>query len=796
MVSPYPWLDGSSTNSIQEKLHLIRQIADTIPNGMYVYDLLSRQVIYTNAAVLELFRTIGNPEVLKDHLALKALVHPDDALRLVHHYQQLLTQHQPQALEIEYRLHCGEEDWCWLHSRDTVLTRTSDGQPHMILGTIEDITLRKQREAELCHQAERERLISQIALRIRQSLDLSEILNTTVADVRQFLQADRVLIYQFEPNWQGIVVVESVGADWMSVLDTTIRDPCFGEQYIRDYQQGRIRSIDDIYADSLTPCHVEFLSQFQVCASLVLPILRGDQLWGLLIAHHCQKPRHWQDLEVKLLQDLATQVGIAIQQSELYYQVQTLNARLEGKVQKRTAQLVQSLEFAAALKRITDRLRDFLDEHHILETAVQELVQVLQVDYCGAAMYSADQTTATIAFEAARVPLPSATDHVLLVADAPAIHAHLLRGDCFEAYDRGQRVSLEAEATGDLACPDLFERLAAKLLCPIMLDAAIYAPEECESAMPVSLPYADLGTLGYLVIVHQTDRQFSQAEIHLVTQVANQCAIAIRQARLYQAARSQVEVLAKLNHLKDDFLSTVSHELRTPMTNMRMAIRMLSLTINPEADRTARYLQILTDQCEREISLINDLLDLQRLEAGGQSPIIMPIQLHAWVNNLVQPFQERFAQRQQQFQLQITPNLPILSTDPSGLERILVELLSNACKYSPAHAKILLSVLRQDNGVLFQVCNSGAKISQEELPRIFDKFYRIPSHDPWKEGGTGLGLALVRKLVHHLRGTMQVNSDDNSTCFQILLPIDEESTSPFPNLDDSQEITSGIGKRA
>ena len=150
----------------------------------------------------------------------------------------------------------------------------------------------RQRAEELVRQqAQREHLLGEIVQRIRQSLNLEEILRTTVSEVRQFLQSDRVLIYQFFADLSGAVVIESVSSEGLSILNTTISDPCFGKSYTHRYQEGRISIIEDIYTADMTPCHVDFLASIQVRANLVVPILQRERLWGLLVAHHCDKPR-------------------------------------------------------------------------------------------------------------------------------------------------------------------------------------------------------------------------------------------------------------------------------------------------------------------------------------------------------------------------------------------------------------------------------------------------------------------------------------------------------------------------
>ncbi|MDZ7963089.1 MAG: GAF domain-containing protein [Aulosira sp. DedQUE10] len=168
-----------------------------------------------------------------------------------------------------------------------------------------------------------EKLLSRISQKIRQSLKLEEVLQTSVEEVRQLLTTDRVVLYQFANDWSGSIVVESVSPDYMSLLGMNIEDNCFSKEYAVLYRDGRIKAINDIYLAGLTSCHVKLLAQLQVRANLIVPIIRKDCLWGLLIAHHCQNSRRWEDWETDLLQQLSVQLAIAIQQAHLYKQLQT-----------------------------------------------------------------------------------------------------------------------------------------------------------------------------------------------------------------------------------------------------------------------------------------------------------------------------------------------------------------------------------------------------------------------------------------------------------------------------------------
>ena len=166
------------------------------------------------------------------------------------------------------------------------------------------------------------RLSAEISQKIRQSLQLEEILHTAVEEVQKLLAVDRVLIFQLNPDGSGTVVQEQVTKDYPAVIASNIIDPCFDRSYHHSYTQGRIYTIADITKASLDPCYVEFLQKFGVKASAIVPIYLRAELWGLLIVHHCQAPRQWQPKEVEIMSQLTTQIGIALTQAQLLTQEQ------------------------------------------------------------------------------------------------------------------------------------------------------------------------------------------------------------------------------------------------------------------------------------------------------------------------------------------------------------------------------------------------------------------------------------------------------------------------------------------
>lgn len=432
---------------------------------------------------------------------------------------------------------------------------------------------------------------------------------------------------------------------------------------------------------------------------------------------------------------------------------------VEESLRESAKRLQKALDFEALLKRITDKVRDTLDENHILQAAVHELGQELGVRSCNAALYDLTSKTAVVHYEYTDSTVP-VQGRVISMENSPALYKQILTGQHFQfcsLYPNPQRGRV------------------AMLVCPIQDDKEV---------------------LGDLWLINAVEHEFRDLEVRLLQQVANQCAIAIRQARLYQATKAQVQELKRLNNLKDDFLSTVSHELRTPVANIKLATRMLSLIIeqssesaqheaNPSSsdkpvsvksshlDKATHYLKILQDECQREIGLINDLLDLQRLETNHTTLTIEPINLDDWLVKVIKPFEGRASSRQQRLTLtMIDPPLPIVHTDSVSLGRILTELVNNACKYTPPGETIVVNAQPEKESVRFTVSNSGIEIPAREILHIFDKFYRVPSADPWKQGGTGLGLALVKKLTECLGGDIHVKSELMTTTFTVTIPLE------------------------
>ncbi len=329
------------------------------------------------------------------------------------------------------------------------------------------------------------------------------------------------------------------------------------------------------------------------------------------------------------------------------------------------------------------------------------------------------------------------------------------------------------------------------------------APSNAALAAPI---------LGFLVLQHDQPRSWYTDELELVKWVSAQVSASLIhhqtlwqvqslvedrtaqlqqslevQAKLYEKTRQQIDQLQQLNQLKEEFMSSMSHELRTPLTTMSLAIRMLRQPALP-VERRDKYLEILEQQCNQEIDLINDLLSLQRLESNQAHIQPQKIDLMLLIRELAESFEQKWADKRLTLSIEGSVRSPsvgqtqslMLNTDPDSLNRILLELLTNAGKYSDPDTTVHLQVTHQVqpsvNQVVLTLTNSGPGISPADLSHIFDKFRRGQGVTQKAVQGTGLGLALVKCLVEHLNGTIDVksspseNSQTSLTSFTLTLP--------------------------
>ncbi|MGK7922189.1 MAG: GAF domain-containing protein [Trichodesmium sp.] len=365
--------------------------------------------------------------------------------------------------------------------------------------------------------AERAELLNQITSNIRESLNLKDIFKTVVEEVREALQTDRVIVYKFDKNWQGKIVAESVDVQWPETLGAEITDPCFADRYVEFYQKGRVRAIADIYEAGLTECHIGQLEPFAVRANLVAPILANGELMGLLIAHHCAEPRQWIESEIEFFQQLAIQLGYAVDQALL--------------LEKQRAATQQ----AQKLNQINAEIRKSLNLKDILVTAVEETRRAIKSDRVVVYEFDGDWKGTVIA-ESVDSGWPRA-----LGAKIP--------DPCFaeryvQSYQQGRVKAVDhIEEAGLNPCYinqlKSFE-VKANLVAPIIVEKKLQG----------------------LLIAHQCSgpRAWTELEIDLMRKVAIQVGYALDQAYLLERQQAAVKQARLLNEISNSLRSTTNTE--------------------------------------------------------------------------------------------------------------------------------------------------------------------------------------------------------------------------------------------
>ncbi|MEH2424509.1 MAG: PAS domain S-box protein [Nostoc sp.] len=338
------------------------------PDSITISTIQEGRFIEVNDSFVNLSGYERDEVIGKTSFELNVWVHDRDRLNLL---QELQATGVVRNLEFEFRPKSGEIITALLSAEVIDL----DGIP-CILAVHHDITERKQVEAQLRLSAQRDRLLAETLVRIRSSLNLEQILQTTVTEVRQFLQADRVFISLNNANLGVRTLAESVDPKYPSVLGWSTNDEAYLQEVRNLLKDNLVRVVEDITQMSVSPKVQAHCRKFQTKASLAVPIMLGNELFGALIANQCSGSRHWQPIEIDLLQQMSEQVAIAIQQSKIYQKLAELNTNLEHQVEERTAQLQQKMQEVGELHRVKDVVLHTVA--HDLRTSVMGNLMVLK----------------------------------------------------------------------------------------------------------------------------------------------------------------------------------------------------------------------------------------------------------------------------------------------------------------------------------------------------------------------------------------------------------------------------------
>ena len=515
---------------------------------------------------------------------------------------------------------------------------------------------------------------------------------------------------------------------------------------------------------------------------LAIPIKFGGQKNGVVTLVKLQQ-HEWGNSEKQMLKDLEPSCAIAF------------SVLLQQLVITSQHQYVQTCaQHQSLIKQLSILGRSNLELNQTLQLVITSTAEALQVDRALLILLKYTDPLFRIR-QRRQIPNAKATVNSKWINEAefpnstqPQLDDYFMTSDCGLCQriftESGKPIIIKdiAEIAEITTAAPLFEvyRLPAILMMPLESQGRILGFVVLQQATPRSWQTAETNIvemvcaqLSNSIIQSQTLRQVQTLVDERTAQLQRSLEV---QAKLYEKTRQYVEQLRELNELKDEFLSNMSDRLRYPLTNMRMAMRNLRRPeIKPE--RQAMYLDILEQECDKEINLINDLLTLQKLETHSSRPQLEKIDLNNRLQNLISPFEKKLAEKNISINVELTNTPLTLETEIESFDRILQELLTNTTKYTEPDTTVNLrvsqTVKEQIDRVIIEITNVGRGISQEEATYIFDKFRR--GRGRWTPG-TGLGLALVKSLVQHLNGDIAVTSntvegsDMSEICFTLNLP--------------------------
>ena len=382
---------------------------------------------------------------------------------------------------------------------------------------------------------------------IRQSLKSEDILKTSVKEVRRVLNCDRVVVYSLNQDNYGTIVAEAVVGGWTKAEGKVIQDPCFEARYFDQYRNGRVRAWNNIYEAGMSKCHVEQLEQLEVKANLVTPIIKDEELFGLLVAHQCSNSRQWEQTEILWVTQIATQIGFALD-----------NARLLADAQRLREQVEDENRWTEYFTDSVQQIRQSLKTEDILKTSVREARRILNCDRV--VVYSiTPENYGLIAAES-------------VTSDWIRAEGRVIKDPCFESKYLDQYSKGRVRAWSNIYEAGMSSCYVEQL-------------EKLQVKANLVTPITNEGKLFGLLVAHQCSgfRDWQKPEIRWLTQIANQVGLALNNAQmleqLQQSTQDTLEMVERavnnVSNIQRTFLS-----LAVGFDNLNNSCQNFSETIN------------------------------------------------------------------------------------------------------------------------------------------------------------------------------------------------------------------------
>jgi signal transduction histidine kinase/response regulator RpfG family c-di-GMP phosphodiesterase len=581
------------------------------------------------------------------------------------------------------------------------------------------------RTQELNRVLRQETLLNAITNTIRSAQTSQEMLKTIIETLGKAFELDYGIVKplaEVELNspafhYVGTVVpaerrMESsmmLSPETLALLEETVWPTAFTQH---------LEVIEDVVEAAPTAANAAAYQALEIQTSLLIPLTCKQDVLAVMALHKCAQQKPWEESEIKLLTTLADQAALALSQTWTYERVQSLAQR------------------EVLINTITKALHASLESSEIFAAITQKLGQALSSDSCTLSLWTETHSQCVGRYDATNALAPTLPEANVAIAQHP-IFAQLLATK--------QPVVV---CSADPMVTAVKGRIQAMLAVPLLAESKI---------------------IGCIVLqqVH-SDRQWQPDEVTLAQSVANQAAIAVQQAELYQQSRHQAQQLLELDQQKTAFFQNISHEFRTPLT---LTIGPLESAVERAEGLDAEQSVIALRNSRRLLRLVNQLLDLQRLDAGKMQPTFRPCDLALFATEVVEAFHPYCDRKQITLSTEIGTCSPVY-LDMEKFDKVLYNLLSNAMKFTPAGKSITVRLQASNGKARLQVSDQGIGIREDQIPHLFERFRQADGSANRHYEGTGLGLSLVQELTELHGGKVSVQSIyGQGTTFTIELPL-------------------------
>ena len=592
-----------------------------------------------------------------------------------------------------------------------------------------------------------QRTLARILGRLQNTWHLETIFRSVTQEVQNLMRVDRVAIYRFDEDWGGefMADVDAVSPGWAKIILAT--RTVWNDTYLQQTQGGRYRHkeisvVPNVYAANLSPCHLEVLEYYQIKAFLVVPLFVGRHLWGLLGIYHHSEPRVWEESEVAFVNQVAAHLGNALQQAQL----------LEI-TQKQARQLPLIEERQQTLAGVISKIRESLDLNHIFTATTQEVRRLMNADRVGIFRFDSDSNCTTGEFVSEDV-LQGYTSALATKITDPCFSS----GEYDLYYQHGK-----IQAITDIYQTE-FHNCHIEVL------------EQFQVRANLVLPLRIKDSLWGLLCIHQCSgpREWQHSEIEFLAQVASQLGVAVYQSELLENAQTAQRVADAANQAKSEFLANMSHELRTPLNAILGFAEALDSEVFGAISAQQRDAIGNIYQSGRHLlDLITDILDLAKIESGNLKLQLVPTSIHELCDSSVRFIQQMAKEKEIIVNVEIVSPVQFIMVDALRVRQMLINLLNNAVKFTPKYGRVnLIAMVNIEKYELeVQIIDTGIGIDEADIPKLFQSFVQIDSRLNRQYNGTGLGLALVKRLLEAQNGSIEVSSSlGKGSCFTLTLP--------------------------